>query len=62
VEGHNPSGGAVVVTFIRLAFGGLALGFVGGLILGYWAERLFNETILVITLTISSCYLVYTKH
>ena len=52
------NGGEVILKFCRLSFGGLALGIVGGIIIGIWVARLFDESVLIIALTVSTSYLV----
>lgn len=45
--------------FVQLTFGGVILGLIFGVISVYWIKKIFNDEILVLNITIISCYLVF---
>ena len=42
-----------------MTLGGTALGLLFGVISVYWIKKIFNDEILVLNITIISCYLVF---
>lgn len=44
--------------FLQLTIGGIILGIIFGIISTYWIYKIFNDEILVVNITILSCYLV----
>ncbi|XP_057290115.1 sodium/hydrogen exchanger 10-like [Hydractinia symbiolongicarpus] len=45
--------------FPRVAFGGMALGLVAGKIIVFWLQRVFNDAMVEISVTLSSTYLIF---
>ena len=42
---------------VQLCIGGLLLGLIFGIVSVYWIKKIFNDEILVLNITIISCYL-----
>jgi NhaP-type Na+/H+ or K+/H+ antiporter len=42
---------------VQLCTGGLVLGLIFGIVSVYWIKKIFNDEILVLNITIVSCYL-----
>jgi NhaP-type Na+/H+ or K+/H+ antiporter len=45
--------------FFTLSIGGVILGIIFGFISSFWIKRIFNDEILVVNITLLSCYLVF---
>ncbi|CAM6099086.1 unnamed protein product [Calypogeia fissa] len=59
VLGQHFTVGQIVVFFSRVAFGAVALGFGFGLVAVLWIGRVFNDTVVEITLTLTASYLAF---
>lgn len=59
VQGKETSFGDIVVRFCRLAFGGVALGLLGGVLVAAVLKRLYNNFVLEVNTTIFSGYLLF---
>ena len=59
VKGGSASAFDIASLFTTLCFGGTLLGIIFGLICVYWIKKIFNDEILVLNITIVSCYLVF---
>jgi NhaP-type Na+/H+ or K+/H+ antiporter len=57
--GLDKTAGDVVVDFMRLAFGGAALGLACGLIIFFWMSYIYNNFVLEANLLIFSSYLLF---
>jgi len=57
--GNKVSVGVGIGAFSFLCFGGVALGLVFSVITSTWLEKIFDDSILSISITISSSYLLY---
>jgi len=49
----------IIELFFSLTIGGVILGLIFGIVSTYWIRRIFNDGILVVNITVISCYLVY---
>jgi NhaP-type Na+/H+ or K+/H+ antiporter len=49
----------IIKLFFSLTIGGVILGLIFGIVSTYWIRRIFNDGILVVNITVISCYLVY---
>ena len=58
VKGEEMNAGSIVGTFVRLSFGGIALGVVWGIVTSLWLKRIYSNPNLESNLTIISAYLV----
>lgn len=59
VKGEELVAGEVIVKFIRLAFGGTALGIVGGMVVAFLLARIHNNAVLEVNTTIFSAYIIF---
>jgi len=59
VKGHPITLFDIVCLFTSLTVGGTILGILFAIVSTYWIRRIFNDGILVVNITIISCYMVY---
>ena len=59
VEGNHKTAGEIALMFVRLSFGGVLLGLVGGIILSQILRRIHNDSVLEMNSTIVSSYLLF---
>lgn len=59
VKGHPITFFDIISLFLSLTIGGTLLGIIAAIISTYWIRRIFNDGILVVNITIISCYMVY---
>lgn len=59
MKNHPVSFFDIIYLFFSLTVGGVLLGLIFAVISTYWIRRIFNDGILVVNITIISCYMVY---
>ena len=59
VEGYHLTAGEVIVMFIRLSFGGIIFGLIGGYILRVILSRIYNDATLEMNATVFMCYILF---
>ena len=55
----NRSAGDVVGQFCVLSFGGILMGIAFGIVSVIWLRLVFNDVLIEVIITVSSCFLVY---
>ncbi|EGR28403.1 sodium hydrogen exchanger family protein, putative [Ichthyophthirius multifiliis] len=59
IKGQIQSFHQITLIFTTLTIGGIIIGIIFGFISSFWIKRIFNDEILVINITLISCYLVF---
>lgn len=58
-KGNSSSFFGVVVSFVRIAFGGPLLGLIVGFIVSFWMKRIIRDAVLSINITFVGAYLCF---
>eukprot|EP01022_Parablepharisma_sp_SALTPOND_P016874 TRINITY_DN2581_c0_g1_i1.p1 TRINITY_DN2581_c0_g1~~TRINITY_DN2581_c0_g1_i1.p1 ORF type:complete len:1025 (+),score=74.22 TRINITY_DN2581_c0_g1_i1:1173-4247(+) len=58
-RGKEMTAGRVVEEFTRLAIGGVLFGIAIGIVIAYWIERLYKNTVIIISVTLVAAYLTF---
>ena len=58
-KGKSSSFVGVVISFVRIAFGGPLLGLVIGLIMSFWLKRIIRDSVLSVNITFIGAYLCF---
>jgi len=59
VEGNTLTAGEIITMFVRLSFGGIILGILGGIILAQILSRLHNDAIREMNATVFTSYMLF---